>query len=303
MAKMVTSEMIRINKHNTTKSGKAKQYSYWSDAWFRLRRNPTAVVGMFVFIAMILIAIFANFIAPYGYAEADFTAMRQPPSAAHIFGTDEMGRDLFSRCIYGSRYSLSLGLICMMVGLLTGGMLGLLASYFGGAVDTIIMRIMDVFQSIPGTLMAITVVAALGTGTPQLVVALALSNMPMMAKTVRAAIFTVRGSDYIEATRAIGASNPRLMLRHMLPNAVGHIIIYAVGSISGTIMVIATLSYIGLGIQPPTPEWGALLNAGKSYISSNAYMVIFPGLMIMIAVLSLNLFGNGLRDALDPRLK
>jgi peptide/nickel transport system permease protein len=165
------------------------------------------------------------------------------------------------------------------------------------------MRMMDIFQSIPGTLMAITVVAALGTGIPQLVVALALSNMPMMAKTVRAAIFTVRGSDYIESSRAIGAGNLRLMLRHMLPNAVGHIIIYAVGSISGTIMVIATLSYIGLGIQPPTPEWGALLNAGKSYISSQPYMVIFPGLMIMIAVLSLNLFGNGLRDALDPRLK
>lgn len=303
MAKNVTPEMILINKRNVTRGGKKKQYSYWSDAWLRLRRNPTAVAGLVVIVLMILMAIFANIIAPYGAAEVDYTAMCQPPSLAHPFGTDNLGRDLLSRCIYGSRYSLSLGLICMLVGLVSGGMLGLLAAYFGGKMDTVIMRVMDVFQSIPGTLMAITVVAALGTGIPQLVVALALSNMPMMAKTVRAAIFTVRGSDYIEAAKSIGAGNMRLMLRHMLPNALGHIIIYAVGSISGTIMVIATLSYIGLGIQPPDPEWGALLNAGKSYISSYPYMVIFPGLLIMIAVLSLNLFGNGLRDALDPRLK
>ena len=303
MAKRVTPEMLRINEKNTSRDGQEKQYSYWSDAWSRLTRNPTAVAGLIIIILFVLVAIFANYIAPYDYAATDYMAMRQPPSAAHIFGTDELGRDLFSRCIYGSRYSLSLGLICMLVGLVMGGLIGLIASYFGGRVDTVLMRIMDVFQSIPGTLMAITIVAALGTGIPQLVVALALSNMPMMAKTVRAAIFTVRDSDYIESSRAIGAGNLRLMIRHMLPNAVGHIIIYAIGSISGTIMVIATLSYIGLGIQPPTPEWGALLSAGKGYVSSYPYMVIFPGLMIMITVLSFNLFGNGLRDALDPRLK
>ncbi len=303
MAKRVTPEMERINRKNHTRSGKVKTYSYWSDAWIRLKRNPTAVVGLAVIILMILMAIFADYIAPYGYAEVDYTNMSTPPSAGHWFGTDSLGRDLFSRCIYGARWSLGLGLICMFLALGGGGVLGLIAGYFGGKADTVIMRVMDVFQAIPGTLMAITVVATLGTGTPQLLLALALSSMPMMSKVVRAAIFTVRKSDYIESSRAIGAGNIRLMVRHMLPNALGHIVIYAVGSVAGSIMVIATLSYIGLGIQPPMPEWGALLNAGKSYVNSHSYMVLYPGLMIMIAVLSLNLFGNGLRDALDPRLK
>lgn len=303
MAKYVTPEMERINKANTARRGGVKQYNYWTDAWYRLKRNPTAVFGLVIVVFMILIGVFADLIAPYGYDEANFLAMSQHPNAEHLFGTDNLGRDLFSRCIYGSRYTLSLALICMCTALLTGGMLGLVASYFGGAVDTVIMRVMDIFQAIPGTLMAITVVATLGTGTIQLVVALTLSCMPTMAKTVRAAVFTVRGNDYILASRAIGSGSLRLMFKHMLPNAVGHIIIYAVGSVSGSIIVIATLSYIGLGIQPPTPEWGALLNAGKEYLTSSPYLVLFPGLMIIITVLSLNLLGNGLRDALDPRLK
>ena len=303
MAKLVTPEMMRINRKNHNRKGELKTHSYWSDAWLRLRRNPTAVIGLVVLIIMILLAVFADVVAPYGYAEVDYTSMSVPPSAEHWFGTDSLGRDLFSRCIYGARWSLGLGLICMFLALAGGGVLGLIAGYFGNKTDTVIMRIMDVFQAIPGTLMAITVVATLGTGTPQLLLALALSSMPMMAKVVRAAIFTVRKSDYIESSRAIGAGNIRLMIRHMLPNDLGHIIIYAVGSVAGSIMVIATLSYIGLGVQSPYPEWGALLNAGKSYINSHSYMVLYPGLMIMIAVLSLNLFGNGLRDALDPRLK
>lgn len=303
MAKCMTPEMKKINARNISRSGKIKQYNYWTDAWYRLKRNPTAVVGLIVFILLILLAIFADLIAPYKYDAPDYSAMLQKPSMAHPFGTDPLGRDQLSRCIYGTRYSLGLGLVCMCLALGTGGLLGLLAAFFGGGTDSLIMRIMDVFQAIPGTLMAITVVATLGTGTPQLLLALALSCMPMMAKTVRSAIFTVRGSEYIQASRAVGASNLRLMVRHMLPNALGHIIIYAVGSIAGSIMVIAMLSYIGLGIQPPAPEWGSLLNAGKLYISSYPYLVLFPGLMIMITVLSLNLFGNGLRDALDPRLK
>lgn len=303
MPKRSTPEMEKINRHNTTRGGQTKTYSYWSDAWLRLKRNPTAIAGLIVIILLILVAVFADFIAPYDYAEVDYNSMSVPPSPEHWFGTDNLGRDLFSRCIYGSRYSLSIGFACMIFALLGGGMLGLIAAYFGGRTDTIIMRVMDVFQSIPGTLMAITIVATLGTGIPQLLCALAISMMPMMSKTVRAAIFTVRGSEFIEASRSIGAGNLRLMFRHMLPNALGHIIIFAVGSVATGIMIISMLSYISLGVQPPAPEWGALLNAGKGYISSHPYMVIFPGLMIMITILSLNLFGNGLRDALDPKLK
>ena len=303
MAKHVTPAMERINRPHHTRDGREKTHSYWTDAWFRLKRNPTAVAGLVVITLMILMAVFAPVVAPYGYAEVDKGAMCVKPCAAHIFGTDSLGRDLFSRCVYGARWSLGLGIICMFLSLAGGGVLGLIAGYFGRKTDTLIMRIMDVFQAIPGTLMAITVVATLGTGTPQLLLALALSSMPMMARVVRGAILTVRKSDYIESSRAIGAGNMRLMVRHMLPNALGHIIIYAVGSVAGSIMVIAMLSYIGLGVQPPTPEWGALLNEGKKFYNLYPYMILYPGLMIMISVLALNLFGNGLRDALDPRLK
>lgn len=301
MAKLVTPQMEKFNQKNSRKG--AKKYSFWGDVWRRLCRNPVTLCALIVTIGLILVAVFADFIAPYSFEETDYLNMMAKPSSAHIFGTDNLGRDLFSRCVYGARYSLSLGLICMLIGLVTGGLLGLIASYFGGTVDTVIMRIMDVFQAIPGTLMAITVIAALGKGVPQLLMALALSSLPIFSKTVRAAIFTVRENEYIESSRALGAGNLRLMFRHMLPNALGHIIIYAVGMISGSIMLIATLSYIGLGIQPPTPEWGALLNAGKGFIATSPYLVLYPGLCIMITVLALNLLGNGLRDALDPRLK
>lgn len=301
MAKRVTPEMERINRKIGRR--KSKRYSFWGDVWHRLCRNPVTLAAMILTAALILVAVFADVIAPYSYEEPDYLNMLSAPSREHLFGTDNLGRDLFSRCVYGARYSLSLGIICMLLPLVSGGLLGLIASYFGGATDNIIMRIMDVFQAIPGTLMAITVIAALGKGVPQLLLALALSSLPIFSKTVRAAIFTVRESEYIESSRALGAGNARLMFRHMLPNALGHIIIYAVGMISGSIMLIATLSYIGLGIQPPTPEWGALLNAGKSYIANAPNLVFYPGLCIMITVLALNVLGNGLRDALDPRLK
>lgn len=302
MAKLQTPAMERINRKNTTRSGKKKKYNFWTDAWRRLKRNPTAIIGLCIILFLFMLAIFADFIAPYDYITADYKSANQTPSAQHLFGTDSMGRDLFSRCVYGARYSLPLGLACMVLATLFGGALGLLASYFGGPVDGVIMRIMDVFQAIPGTLMAITVVACLGTGTVQLLIALAISFVPALAKTVRAAIFTVRSCEYIEACRSIGAGNFRLMIRHMIPNALGNIIIFAVGSVSAGIMMIAMLSYIGLGVQPPSPEWGALLNAGKTYIATYPHMVLFPGIMIMLTILGFNLFGNGLRDALDPRL-
>jgi len=191
----------------------------------------------------------------------------------------------------------------MIVALMGGGMLGLLAAFFGKSVDTAIMRVMDVFQAIPGVLMSITIVAALGAGTWQLLVAILISFMPNMSKTVRAAVFTVRGNEYIQAARCIGSGNLHLMFRYIIPNAAGHIIIYAVSSIAAGINTVATLSYIGLGVQPPNPEWGSLLASGKNYISLYPHMVIFPGLMIAFTILAFNLFGDGLRDALDPRLK
>lgn len=302
MAKRITPAMERFERRGGGKK-KEKSSSYWSDVWRRLRRNPTAMFGLIVVGIMILCAIFAPIVAPYDYAATDYSAMCSRPSLKHIFGTDNLGRDLFSRCIYGARYSLSIGFATMFTSLLTGVTLGLVASYFGGRVDNFIMRVVDIFSAIPGTLMSITIVATLGNGLPQLLVAITIGLMCMMSKVTRAAVFTVRGNDFVESSRAIGAKNLRLMFRHILPNAAGHIIISAVGTIASGIMIVSTLSYIGLGIQPPTPEWGALLNAGKGFITSHPYMVVFPGLLILLTVLSLNLIGNGLRDALDPRLK
>lgn len=303
MSKISTPAIEKFERQAQSRKGKPASQAYWADVWRRLKRNPPAVVGLVVICALLLMALFAPLITPYGYADTDYANMSQFPSLSHLFGTDNLGRDILSRCIYGARYSLTIGIATMLLSLVTGGIFGLIAAYFGGLADTIIMRIMDIFASIPGTLMAITIVATLGTGMVQLLFAMTFSLMTMMAKVVRAAVFTVRGGEYIESSRAVGATNLRIMLRHILPNAMGHIIIYAVGTVSAGIMIIAMLSYIGLGVQPPAPEWGALLNAGKGFITSHPYMVFFPGLMIMITVLSLNLLGNGLRDALDPRLK
>lgn len=300
MAKRITPAMEAIQKRKTDEKG---QYSFTKDAWKRFKRNKTAVLGLVIILFLVLLALLASVICRYDPYTSDYLSLCQSPNGEHWFGTDNLGRDLFARCIYGTRWSLPIGLMCMVVALLGGGVLGLIAAFFGKGTDTVIMRIMDVFQAIPGVLMSITVVAALGTGTWQLIIAIMISFMPAMSKTVRAAIFTVRDSEYIEAARCIGSSSTHLMLRHMLPNALGHIIIFAVGSIAAGIMIVSTLSYIGLGLQPPTPEWGALLASGKSYISSYPYMVLFPGLMIMITIFAFNLFGDGLRDALDPRLK
>lgn len=300
MAKIETPAMKRMIK-------KKKKQKYGmtplKGAWQRLIRNKMAVVGMVVIILLLLTAIFANVIAPYSYQEQDYTAIAQSPSLRHLFGTDNMGRDIFSRCVYGARWSLPLGLLCVVAGLALGGTLGVVAGYCGGRVDNVIMRIMDVFQAIPSILMAIAVVAVLGNGIPQLVTAMSIAFMPNVAKTCRAAIFTVKGNEYVDASRAIGVSKVKIIVRHLIPNAIGVIVIDAVGMVGAAILVVSTLSYIGVGIVPPTPEWGAILSAGKEYIRSGVHMVLFPGLMIMLTVISFNLFGDGLRDALDPRLK
>lgn len=297
MAKMETPAMKRINKKRKGGASPTK------DAWRRLLRNKMSIVGMTVIVCLILVAIFADIIAPYSYQEQNYSAISQGPSLAHLFGTDNMGRDIFSRCVYGARWSLPIGLLCVVAGMALGGTLGVAAGYCGGKIDNAIMRVMDVFQAIPAILMAIAVVAVLGNGIAQLVVAMSVAFMPNVAKTCRAAIFTVKDSEYVEASRAIGVSQARIIVRHLVPNAIGVIVINAVGMVGAAILMVSTLSYIGVGIVPPTPEWGAILSAGKEYIRSGVHMVLFPGLMIMLTVISFNLFGDGLRDALDPRLK
>lgn len=302
MAKMQTPAMERIQKKNAKRKKPIKSTPGY-ESWKRFKRNPTALIGLVVVCLLILVAIFAPLIAPYDYQTQDFMAMMQKPSAAHLFGTDNFGRDIFSRCIYGARYSLLIALFCTIAAFFSGGLLGIIAGYFGGRVDTIIMRIMDVFQAIPMILMAMCIVAVLGNGIPQLVAAIMFASMPTMARNNRAAILRVRGSDYIESSEAIGVSQVQMIIKHMIPNAVGVMIIYFVGFLAVSIMMMSSMSYIGVGLAAPTPEWGLILNDGKAYLTSAPYMMLFPALMIMITCFAFNLMGDGLRDAFDPRLK
>lgn len=294
--------MERIQKKNAKRKKPIKSTPGY-ESWKRFKRNPTALIGLVVVCLLILVAIFAPLIAPYDYQTQDFMAMMQKPSAAHLFGTDNFGRDIFSRCIYGARYSLLIALFCTIAAFFSGGLLGIIAGYFGGRVDTIIMRIMDVFQAIPMILMAMCIVAVLGNGIPQLVAAIMFASMPTMARNNRAAILRVRGSDYIESSEAIGVSQVQMIIKHMIPNAVGVMIIYFVGFLAVSIMMMSSMSYIGVGLAAPTPEWGLILNDGKAYLTSAPYMMLFPALMIMITCFAFNLMGDGLRDAFDPRLK
>ena len=228
--------------------------------------------------------------------------MMQKPSAVHLFGTDQFGRDIFSRCIYGARYSLLIAVFCTLAALFSGGLLGIIAGYLGGKVDTIIMRIMDIFQAIPMIMMAMCIVAVLGNGIPQLVAAIMFASMPTMARNNRAAILRVRGNDYIESSEAIGCSKFQLIMKHMIPNAAGIMVIFFVGFLAVSIMMMSSMSYIGVGLAAPTPEWGLILNDGKSYLTSAPYMMVFPALMIMVTCFAFNLMGDGLRDAFDPKM-
>lgn len=306
MAKLVTPEMEKINKR-LAKERRGKNADRPSspgrEAWIRLKRNRLAVAGMIILIVLILLAIFADVIAPYGYDEQNLNETLLKPSSAHLFGTDNYGRDIFSRVIYGTRISFPIGLICTIVAYCIGGFFGSLAAFYGGKVDMIIMRVMDVFQSIPPTLMAIAVAASLGTGAVNLVLAIAISTCPGRSRIVRSSLLAVKNNEYLESARATGASTARQILKYMLPNALGPILTNMTFNVATAILTVASMSYLGLGIPAPTPEWGAMLSAGKSFLRSAPHLLIFPGIAIMVTVLALNLFGDGLRDALDPRLK
>ncbi|MCQ2406690.1 MAG: ABC transporter permease [Oscillospiraceae bacterium] len=304
MAKLVTPEMEKINKKLAReKKTRRAANSPGMEAWIRLKRNKLAVVGMIIILALILVAIFADFIAPYSYDAQDYKALKMKPCAEHIFGTDQYGRDIFSRMVYGTRYSLPMGLISVFFIFLIGGTLGAIAGYCGGRVDNVIMRVLDVFQSIPSMLMAIAVAASLGTGAVNLVIAIGISSAPGRARVVRSAILSVKNNDYIESARAIGASSRRQLLKYMLPNALAPILTAITFSVATCILIISSMSYLGLGIPAPAPEWGSMLADSRSFMRSHPYMLVFPGAAIMITVLALNLFGDGLRDAFDPRLK
>ena len=307
MAKLYTPAMAKVDKKKAREiarnNGKEVKSTPTKEAWKRLKRNKLAIVGMIVLIIIFIICIIGPWIIPYDYQEYDYDNIKQPPSAEHIMGTDLYGRDIFSRLIMGTRISVPVGFMVVILAFAVGGTLGALAAYYGGKVDMVIMRILDIFQSVPPMLMAIAVVAVLGGGVVNLVLSIVISSLPARARIVRASILTVKRNDYIESARAMGASSKRQLIKYMLPNALGPILTSFTFSVATAILTISSLSYIGLGITEPTPEWGAMLSGGKTLLRSAPHVLLFPGLAIMITVLALNLFGDGVRDALDPRLK
>ena len=290
---------------NGTNFLNAQKNSQFKDMVRRLFKNKAAVAGLFFLIFLILMAIFADALFDYNTQciNQNIPERLQWPSAQHLFGTDEYGRDLLIRIVFGSRISLSIGFIAVLFGLIVGGVLGAVAGFFGGKIDNIIMRLCDVFLAVPMMLMAIVIVAALGASIVNLVIALSISSVPTFARTVRSAVLTVRDMDYVEAARAIGVKTPRILARYILPNSMGPIIVQTTLRVAATISNTAALSFLGLGVKAPQPEWGALLSSGREFIRDSGYLACIPGICIMLTILALNLLGDGLRDALDPRLK
>lgn len=288
---------------NTTTKVRKRKESQFSLVMKRLSKNRLAMAGLVIILILFLLAIFSPWIMPYPYEEMNMAERFASPSLKHLCGTDEMGRDIFSRLLYGARASLSLGFLATIISTVIGMIIGSIVGYFGGAVDTVVMRLVDILQAIPGILLAIAISACLGSGFTNTIIALSIGGIPMTVRLQRGSIMGVRKMEYLEAAQTINCSVPRTIMKHILPNSISPIIVSVTMGIGNTILMAASLSYIGLGVQPPTPEWGAMLSAARTYMRDYPHMVLFPGLVIALVVLSLNMLGDGLRDALDPKLK
>lgn len=288
-----------------------KQRTLWQETWRRFKKNKLAMVGLAFILILVVIAagtlvidlvtnkeIYNNYVI-----KQDLRGRLEPPSLAHPFGKDEFGRDMLFRMLWAVRYSLFMGTIAIAISCVVGGTLGAVAGYYGGKVDNVIMRFMDILLAIPSMLLAIAIVAALGTSITNVLIAIAISYVPTFARTVRAPILTIKDQEFVEAGKAIGASDARIIFKYIIPNSMAPIIVQATLGVAGAILSIAGLSFLGLGIQPPTPEWGAMLSNARTYIRDSWHITVIPGMGIMLTILALNVIGDGLRDALDPKLK
>lgn len=296
--------MSEIITNEDTVKKQYKKKNQLAEIWKRMKKSKTAMIGLIIISIFILLAIFADLIASYDLAITQNPSIRlQGPSSEHWFGTDTYGRDIFARIIHGARYSLMIGFVTTILSVGTGGIFGAIAGYYGGRIDNVIMRVMDTIMAIPPILLALSIVASLGPGLRNLLIAMTVSSVPSFTRVIRSVIMTVVGQDYVEAARACGTKDRRIILRHILPNAMGPIIVQATMSVSSMIINAAALSFLGMGIQPPAPEWGAMLADSREFMRYYPYLVVIPGVAIVLASLSLNILGDGLRDALDPRLK
>lgn len=288
-----------------TSKTKVKKRSQLKSIWFRFRKNKLAMFGLILFAALALMALTAGFFLDY---ETDVIGqhIRERllfPSAEHWFGTDQYGRDVFARIVWGSRISLVVGLFTVGIAMTVGGTIGALSGYYGGKVDMVLMRIMDIFLALPGTILAVAIVGALGPGLVNVLLAMSICRIPQFARIVRSSVISLRGQEFIEAAKACGTKDSRIILRHIMPNAIGPLVVQATLNMATTILGVAGLSFIGLGIEAPIPEWGSMLSEAREQMRYYPYLMVIPGIFIMVSVLSLNLIGDGLRDALDPRMK
>ena len=297
-------------KAEGTQEAAAPTRTLWSDAWKRLKKNKLAVIGAVWIIFVVLVALTADLWAPQllgSPTDIDTTTVAQssklPPSLEHPFGTDATGRDQLVRVIYGARVSLTVGVIATLISTVIGLVMGALAAFYGGWFDTIIMRLADMFLAIPYTLFVITMLAVMGQGIQNVFIAIGVLGWPSIARVFRSAILSVKENDYVDAARAMGASDLRIIARHIFPNSVASIVVYATMNIGGAILTESALSYLGMGVTPPTPSWGIMIQDGQTFLQTQPWLMIMPGLAILTTVLAFTLLGDGLRDALDVKMK
>lgn len=284
---------------------KYKKRSELGEIWRRLRKNKAAVLGLVLLFIIFMSALFADVLYDYETEVVlpNYSSTLIAPCLEHPLGTDELGRDVLARIVHGSRLSLEIALLSTAISLSVGGIIGAYAGYIGGRFDSVMMRIMDIFLAIPNMLLALAIVAALGPNLMNLIIAIAISDIPRFARILRSTVLSIKDNDFVEAARAAGAKRFTIVFREVIPNCLAPLIVQASIVMAAAIILAAGLSFIGLGVQPPAPEWGAMLSSGRAYIRDYQYLVLFPGLAIVITVLAFNLLGDGLRDALDPRLK
>jgi peptide/nickel transport system permease protein len=283
--------------------GELSSTSLYNDAWKRLKKNKAAIISLIIIIVLTFVAIFADFISPYSPEEQDIANKLQKPSSEHLLGTDHLGRDILSRIIYGSRVSLSVGIVAESIAVIIGIIMGSLAGFYGGKVDYVISIIIEVFASFPFILFAIAVMFVLGPGVINVFIAIGVIGWTSLARLIRGQVMQLKEKEYIEAAKASGSSNFRTIIKHVIPNCLSTIIVIVTLHIPGDIMTEATLSFLGLGVQPPMPSWGGMISNARKFMRQAPTYSLFPGIAIMLVVLSFNTLGDGLRDALDPKLK
>lgn len=289
--------MSHVRKKKTNKPGSLPY------VWSRIRRRPLAMAGLIFVVGLFLLSFLSPYLLKYDWATIEMKARYQMPNTVHWFGTDELGRDELARILYGAKYTISIGFISTGISAILGITVGSVAGYFGGKIDNFIMRCLDIFQAFPGILLAIAISAVLGPGFSKVIIAIGISGLAGYARMMRANILSIRSCEYVEAASSINCTTPRIILRHIIPNAISPLIVQMAMGIASAGLLASALSFLGFGVQAPTPEWGSMLSSARSFIRDYPHMCIIPGVFIMLTVLSFNLLGDAIRDALDPKLR